>query len=288
MAESVAMQLLEFLGPKVRRIVAEQAADIIEHASSFGSAHWGVTPYPDGVLRVNVGWTEILTADSTELRLIVDGERARAVKLSGGVMLVRGSDERGYYPSVPGSVCIYIPYGSPASLKRILAALRPAVMEAVRLAARRASGRGVKAGHSQEAQSAVSRLVGRALPTPSYAKDASEPATSAAERMEGALRRVVGSKYERNPAARRSCIEHYGAVCFVCGFSFELAYGEIGRGFIHVHHLTPLSAQGVAHRVNPIRDLRPVCPNCHAMLHSVDPPLTIKKLQKQMAGANNP
>lgn len=277
------MRVLEFLPPDARRIVAEQAAVIIERASSFGEAHWGVTPHADGALRVNVGWTEILTAGPTQLRLIVDGQGARAVKLPDGVALHDGKDERGYYPSVPGSVCIELPYRPAALLGSAVGVLRPALMEAVRLAARRASGRGAKEGHNQEADAELSRIVGRALPTPAYALVPKELAPSASEVMEGALRRVVSSECERNPAARRACIEHYGASCFVCGFSFGAVYGEIGRDFIHVHHLTPISSQGEAHGVDPIRDLRPVCPNCHAMLHSAEPPLTIEELQEHMA-----
>lgn len=281
------MHVLEFLDPGVRRIVAVLAADIIEHASSFGDAHWGVTPFRDGQLRVNVGWTEILTAQLMQLRLIVDGRQARTLGLPDGAVLHERNGNRGYYLSVPGSVCIELPYGSVTLLERTAAALRPELLEAVRVAARRSSGRGVKAGHSEEAQAELARLAGRGLPSPGYALMPSEPAPRALERMEGALRRVVGSEYERNPAARRACVEHYGAVCAVCGFSFEAAYGEIGHGFIHVHHLIPLSSQGKAHHVDPVRDLRPVCPNCHAMLHSVDPPLTIKELQDRMATAGN-
>jgi len=44
-------------------------------------------------------------------------------------------------------------------------------------------------------------------------------------------------------------------------------YGEIAEGYIHVHHLRPLSEVGEAHAVDPVADLRPVCPNCHAVLH---------------------
>ena len=108
-----------------------------------------------------------------------------------------------------------------------------------------------------------------------------------AELMEGALHRVVSSQYERNPAARLACIEHYGANCFVCGFSFEATYGELGHGFIHVHHLVPVSSIGKEYQVNPIEDLRPVCPNCHAMLHRKDPPFAVEDLQSLISGESN-
>ncbi|MDD3468721.1 MAG: hypothetical protein PHE53_01930 [Thermoguttaceae bacterium] len=59
--------------------------------------------------------------------------------------------------------------------------------------------------------------------------------------QEGAKRSITVNAYERDPLARAVCIQKYGTVCVVCGFDFEKAYGERGRGFIHVHHLTPLS-----------------------------------------------
>lgn len=86
--------------------------------------------------------------------------------------------------------------------------------------------------------------------------------------VEGAVRRVFVNAYERNPAARQACIDHYGTTCVVCGFNFGSFYGSMGEGFIHVHHLRSLSTVGVEYEVDPIADLRPVCPNCHAMLHT--------------------
>lgn len=97
---------------------------------------------------------------------------------------------------------------------------------------------------------------------------------------EGAIKSVLVNAYERNSTARQACIEHWGAKCQVCDFDFEQRYGPLGRGFIHVHHTIPLGEIGHEYRVNPIEDLRPVCPNCHAMVHSQNPPLTIATLRK--------
>jgi 5-methylcytosine-specific restriction protein A len=44
-------------------------------------------------------------------------------------------------------------------------------------------------------------------------------------------------------------------------------FGPEAEGFIHVHHLIPLSTIGTEYLVDPINDLRPVCPNCHAVIH---------------------
>lgn len=84
---------------------------------------------------------------------------------------------------------------------------------------------------------------------------------------EGALMDVRTNKYERNLEARRECIQAKGAKCSICGFDFEKAYGSIGKGFIHVHHIVPISSIGKEYKLDVLRDLIPVCPNCHAMLH---------------------
>lgn len=106
---------------------------------------------------------------------------------------------------------------------------------------------------------------------------------------EGAVSRIVVNAYERNPAARRACIEHYGSACAVCHFDFEEFYGDLGRGYIHVHHLRELASIGEEYQVDPIADLRPVCPNCHAMLHRRQPALSIESLRRKISrkGANH-
>lgn len=101
--------------------------------------------------------------------------------------------------------------------------------------------------------------------------------------LEGASRLVSVNAFERNPLAREACIRRYGARCFVCQMSFREDYGEIGDGFIHVHHLRPLSAIDSEYEVNPVEDLRPVCPNCHAMVHRAEPPLSLEELRQRMA-----
>ena len=96
---------------------------------------------------------------------------------------------------------------------------------------------------------------------------------------EGDYLQIEVNAYERNVEARKQCIEYYGLTCSVCSFNFEETFGEIGKGFIHVHHLTPLSEINQEYQVDPIQDLRPVCPNCHAMIHTKNPPFTIEEIK---------
>jgi 5-methylcytosine-specific restriction protein A len=99
---------------------------------------------------------------------------------------------------------------------------------------------------------------------------------------EGMKRTVTVNAYERNGSARQKCIDHWGSQCAVCKIDFAETYGAIGDGFIHVHHLVPLASIGQTYELNPVDDLRPVCPNCHAMLHKRTPPYTIAELQEIM------
>ena len=102
------------------------------------------------------------------------------------------------------------------------------------------------------------------------------------EYAEGKTRKVLVNNYERNPIARKKCIEHFGVTCQVCTFDFEKIYGEIGKEFIHVHHKIDISTIGNEYSVDPINDLIPVCPNCHSMLHKKKPTYTIEELKEIM------
>jgi len=99
---------------------------------------------------------------------------------------------------------------------------------------------------------------------------------------EGVSKSITVNEYERNPQARNACIEHYGAKCLVCGMTFQEKYGDIGNGFIQVHHLKPLNEIDAEYKVDPIKDLCPICPNCHAMLHRRKQPYSINELKSMI------
>ena len=98
---------------------------------------------------------------------------------------------------------------------------------------------------------------------------------------EGAVMQVTVNRYERNREARDRCIEAKGCKCAICGMDFEQTYGDIGKGFIHVHHLIPISSMDYV--IDPINHLVPVCPNCHNMLHRKDPPYTPEELKEKIS-----
>ena len=99
------------------------------------------------------------------------------------------------------------------------------------------------------------------------------------EHREGAVRQVTVNVYERDRSARQKCIDHYGHACAACGLRLEDRYGPLGANYIHVHHIVPLSEIGETYEVDPVADLRPVCPNCHAMIHRRTPALTVEAIR---------
>lgn len=100
---------------------------------------------------------------------------------------------------------------------------------------------------------------------------------------EGAVRQVIVNAYERNPNARKKCIEYYGTNCQICGFHFGQTYGRLAEGLIHVHHLRLLSEIGEEYEVDPVKDLLPVCANCHAVIHRKTPPYSIEEIKQALA-----
>jgi len=99
---------------------------------------------------------------------------------------------------------------------------------------------------------------------------------------EGKYKTVSVNIYERNIQARKECIEHFGLNCQVCKYNFEEKFGDLGKDFIHVHHIKEIATIGKEYKINPITDLIPVCPNCHSMLHKRKPAYSVTELKQIM------
>lgn len=101
--------------------------------------------------------------------------------------------------------------------------------------------------------------------------------------LEGDVVEAHGTRYERDPKAKRDCISRYGCKCCICGFDFEEVYGRIGIDFIEIHHLKPISSYNGEHIIVPAEDLCPLCSNCHSMVHRRRPtPYTIYEIKEMI------
>lgn len=105
--------------------------------------------------------------------------------------------------------------------------------------------------------------------------------------MEGGVKSVFVNRYERSSEARAKCLDHYGLSCTVCGMSFSDRYGTSAGRPIQVHHLNPLGLVRAKTEIDPVRDLRPLCANCHAVVHLTSPPLTIGAAQAMLKKSGN-
>ena len=96
---------------------------------------------------------------------------------------------------------------------------------------------------------------------------------------EGAKKTLYTTTYERNPKVRLAFLRGKHPKCEVCGFDFEAAYGELGKGYIEVHHKKPVS-EGV--RLTDLESsLVMLCANCHRIIHrGKDHMITVDELKE--------
>ena len=100
--------------------------------------------------------------------------------------------------------------------------------------------------------------------------------------VEGAVRDVRMQSYERSSAARLACLSHYGYDCFVCGINIRKIYRALPMELVHVHHEEPLSLGSGPRETDPVSQLKPVCPNCHAVIHSRTPAYSIDEVKRML------
>ncbi len=86
---------------------------------------------------------------------------------------------------------------------------------------------------------------------------------------------------------REELIQELGITCQVCNRTMEEMYGQIGRGYIELHHLKPFCnlEVGGKRKLNS-GDFAVLCPNCHRMIHKTKEIGDIEKF-KQMINKNN-
>lgn len=101
--------------------------------------------------------------------------------------------------------------------------------------------------------------------------------------VEGTRQATLKAREEakRSFTAREKCLELRGTACAICGFDSAKVYGV--PGIVEVHHLHPL-ADGEERQTDPTKDLIPVCPNCHRILHSKDTGIYTPNEVRKMIG----
>jgi hypothetical protein len=97
---------------------------------------------------------------------------------------------------------------------------------------------------------------------------------------------IVVNARERDPLNRALCFIRHGMACAVCNIDLVQRYGALAEGFIEAHEVHRQVERGMSIEFDPARDLVPVCPTCHAMLHRGRAlPLAVEDLRKAMRHA---
>lgn len=278
-----AARLFDSLWPDAvvsRAIAANLAASIrVAHGAADGS--WEITMFSNR-LRLNVGQVETLTLKEHVIRFLF---RAPLELSSGHGLKITLTNAPVYRAvPVPSGICD-VPAADLPSLPKLVREAHEAYIQSA-ASFKRVSP--FKKSLSPAVLEYVESVLGTQLPRPGYVTGKSmdqrvvplpDELDLARPLLEGARYQVTVNAYERDPLARQLCIAKHGTTCLVCGFSFGMVYGPVAEGFVQVHHLRPLSEIGGEYEVNPIEDLRPVCPNCHAVLHRRVPAFSIEEVQ---------
>jgi hypothetical protein len=255
-----------------RKTVLQQLIDSSEYAQRVAPSAWGATLFSDG-FRLNVGQVEVLVLSGEGIRLNLVGEVGEAPFI--GPLFVEAQ-----YQSVPEISCAFV--GTPDEFVVCRDSLKEAHLRFVERAATTQSGRpriGTRFRDSHSEALIAFAYADRYPHTEMVFPNELQPGITY---IEGARKQVWVNAFERDPKGREACLSHHGFNCAVCEFNFEDRYGEKGKGYIHVHHLRPMALTDGEYELDPIADLRPVCPNCHAMLHRGEIVLTIDELRQTL------
>ena len=270
---------------RVRAIVPEahladalgMVARSIQIADQYGPDKWGVRVSRKSIM-LKVGFVEVLQFHNDLFHHLVRGDLVPKKARSAW----RDNFYAAPYKNAPACD------GFDADLsisKNAYELLFPAHEAAIEIAARSPIHTTTKRDHSPDLVYFISSMTKIPLSQPTYIESFDQTVFFLDEIadhrafVEGGSISVLVNRYERDRSARMRCIEHHGTNCAVCGISFGDYYGSNMIGFIHIHHLAPLSSISEQRAVDPIRDLLPVCPNCHAVIHSSNPPLTIDEVR---------
>jgi hypothetical protein len=250
-------------------------ADTIRHGNRLASDRWGVTDGWDFV-RLNFGRSEVVCLDGYGVRLMVHEPTVKRDGL-GPMLKELEATQKGGFRSVPESVYITVPWTfGPERIVGVVDRFRHAHETHLEQAVGSGLNGMTRQGHHPGIVDAIAAVVGVSLPQPSYVRiDRPVLVEGAAPRehggqhstsVEGGRVEVTLSRVERSRRLRKACLDHYGTRCQACDVDLGEFYGPMASGLVHVHHLHPAS-QG-ERETDPIRDLRPVCPNCHLVIHA--------------------
>jgi hypothetical protein len=147
----------------------------------------------------------------------------------------------------------------------------------------------IKESQFYQIESELKRMPGCIQRTPDIPMDERDEAIDELQDkwfMEGGKSIRTHLAYERNRnlviEAKKELIGKYGRLmCNICGMSLEEIYGDIGKNVMDMHHITPVSE---IDEKGPVKTshLIPICPNCHRIIHSTRPFLSVDDVRSNL------
>lgn len=268
-------------------------------ANSFGCNKWGVYFNKDEhKLRLLVGSLIVLTVQGGRIWMTLDKEETQADKdivstLNSSDYWAWDTDDYPEYKAVPSRNGYYTPC---VESQDIWILIKRLLSHVIKRSAQKYSQLQVNSQgkHDPEILIFLRKSLNKYVPDPDYQSVNTQMLSKSSDLVEevdvaeaevffeGAIRKITVNSYERDHRARKESINHYGLNCYICKFNFEEKYGYAGKGFVHVHHETPLATIGKAYKVDPVEDLKPLCANCHAIIHSRKPAYTVEEVRKMI------
>lgn len=282
-----------FSNPYARQTCLNVLADSIVHLNEVANERWSITIHP-GLVRLNTGRVEAVSFHPQEIGLLVDTREVAVEEIEDGNLPIELQGEFRHAPECRQA--LFSPDDAPEVVPQIwdahLLALEIATATNLPPAVQQLHAAGVVEFLREEARADLRQ--------PGYATDPVEVTDlnffpellDSPEAHElGAVLKIPVNRYERDLDARTACIAYHGAACSVCRMTFRRVYDGVPPGFMHVHHVVPPTALGRGYVFDPIRDLRPICPNCHALVHMTDPPISlieaISRVRRTDEGGNS-
>ncbi len=281
----------------MRREILQCLLDSIAFVDQTAPDAWAVTLQGNG-FRLNVGQVEALTCDAgwpfppyeggaIAMRVLTHGalpDDVLAWSGDGNPSLQLGIAPASYKSIPAPKHIVKLAAKQPGSIRpcyeKLMRAHESYLSSALQTPTGKIrSGTPFKRTHSEDLVAYAKAVCG--TPFVSHiAEVAAEQDGSVAEYFEGRPIAIQTTRYERDQAARRACLNHHGYSCAACGFNFGAVYGAVAEHYVQVHHVRPLAAQGSTGATDPVKDLIPLCANCHAVAHFRNPPYTVEEIRK--------
>jgi 5-methylcytosine-specific restriction endonuclease McrA len=224
------------------------------------------------------------TASWAQLAKLVGYSDGDAVNLQYGTLAGRVAQQLGIQEKPKGFwlhvMVKWAKHRDPESGHTAFVLRRPVIQALTRLGILPKIERKKAAHDAVEAASPTSKVIAALLTDPQVRAEEVQLAA-----MEGRHYIAEGGFRRRNHALIEAKKKESDGKCSVCCFDFKERYGGIEKDHLVAHHVKPIGKRKKATKTT-LADIDLLCPNCHAAVHSEDPPISADELRGRLIVAS--